>query len=279
MNEPLLVFWAFTVRDTFERGLDLRKTNHEAIELDDHQLDRYSFGEQKTLYSTVCRAPGGARGFMHKAQQLFSRFHGPIFVYHREIPMYGPPASASGGGGGGGGGAGENIFINYPLHVLLDTLNIRISDENKSRIVAAMGTPPSPMRRIRLFHDEDSDLQRAIRASEEEHARELQKQQPPEQAQDWSSVLKVAEPAINGFAQCTVCFENKATICIVECGHQALCDECVPKLMQHRCVICKADFKRIVRPIWPLTKEKEVELCSSEPVRKRQRRCKTQCTK
>lgn len=271
MNEPLLVFWAFTVRDTFERGLDLRKTNHEAIELDDHQLDRYSYGDQqqKTLYSTVCRAPGGTQGFLYKAQQLFSRFRGPIFVYHREIPMYGPPAPASGGGA-------SNVFINYPLHVLLDTLNIRVSDENKSRIVAAMGTPPSPMRRIRLFHDEDADLQLAIRASEEEHARELQKQQPPEQAQDWSSVLKLAEPASNGCAQCTVCFENKATICIVECGHQALCDECVPKLMHHRCVVCKADFKRIVRPIWPLTKEE-----CAEPVRKRQKRGsgKTQCTK
>ncbi|MBX9636001.1 MAG: hypothetical protein K2Q45_00430 [Nitrosomonas sp.] len=243
MNEPLLIFWAFTVRDTFQHGLDLHKTNTEAIELENHLLDKYLYtADNKLLYATVCRAPGGAMGFLAKAERLFSHFHGPVFIFHRELPMY-----------GGGLVYPPNVFVNYPLHTLLETICVRVSDQNKSRMAAAMGSPPRFVMRVR--QDEDAELQRALLASEEEHARALLLKRPPELKENIHAVLKEAEPACPGFAQCSVCFEKKATICIVDCGHQALCDDCVPKLNHHRCVICKTDIQRIVRPIYSLIME------------------------
>ena len=57
----------------------------------------------------------------------------------------------------------------------------------------------------------------------------------------------------NGVA-CVVCHEYRASICLVPCGHQILCDECTLKWWYQcqsagwPCPICRTGIERVVRP-------------------------------
>ena len=120
-------------------------------------------------------------------------------------------------------------------------------------------------------HDE---LAAAIRLSEEEYARSIAAQKPLQAKRDWQSILKPVEKALPGQPQCNVCFENRASICIVACGHQCICDDCIKQLVKHTCIVCRAEFDQIVRPLASLVAPvlSQRESTPIEPPLKRQRR-------
>lgn len=255
MNDPLIIFWSFRARDAFKLGLNLIQETDDPIELpNNHQIYMYTLQTNKTLYMTVCRAPNGTAGFKAKAEELYAHFRGPIFIFHRDLVVTAADRQF------------HNVFINYPLQVVLSILDVFVNDQDMSRMVAALGLPlrrqlfpdpffapplpPPPQAAAEVAHNDDEELQRALRASEEEHARALAAQAPPQITREMDAVLKLPELAKPGDPLCAVCSEYKATICIVKCGHQALCDECVPQLVKRECVICRVEFGPIVRPFW-----------------------------
>lgn len=307
-EEPLLIFYSFSSRDTFVRGLGLTKQEGDPVEInhnnESHLLELYTFRSVHattcSLYMNVCRAPGGQVGFMNKAVTLYTLFNGPVFIFHRELQAFAE--------------APPNVFVNFPIQAVLDVLRVGgVSDLEKSRMAACIGSPAPPREagerrwpgaRTRLFREEEvghltglnmevddqqfgqlvpvltdgDEMAAAIRLSEEEYARSLAAQKPPIPKRDWSSVLKQPEKAEPGQPQCNVCFENRASICIVSCGHQSICDACIQQLVKHTCIVCRAEFDQIVRPlvslILPLPVKEAVEAKAKEPVKKKQRRKK-----
>jgi hypothetical protein len=218
----------------------------------DHSIEKYSYQPidrvSRDVFITVCRCPGGVVGFQDKASELFNHFQGPIFIMHKEMRSN---MTSSG-----------HVFVNYSLDVIFDVLNVRVNDANKHRLATAVAPnarAPAVMPR-RLFVDQDNvdEMRLAIRASEEEHARFLAKQKPP--IQNWSQLVKPVEPVQHGMPACAVCFDNKATMCIIKCGHQSLCDECIQQLVHLNCVVCRIEFdlNGVVRPLWPM-------VCASTP--------------
>jgi len=270
-DDPLLIFYSFAARDTFERGLGLQKSLSDPIEIQatpefHHLLDMYTFrtihGTACSLYVNVCRAPGGQAGFLEKARSLYNLFNGPVFIFHRELRAFAE--------------APPHVFINFPIQPVLDVLRIGgVSDLEKARMASCVGPapaagggggahprhlrtrlfsphPPQTLTGINMRLEEEeviAGLAEAIRQSEEEYARAQAAQKPPLPKRDWQSVLKQPEKAETGQPQCNVCFENRASICIVACGHQSMCDACVQQLVKHQCIICRAEFDQIVRPI------------------------------
>lgn len=74
---------------------------------------------------------------------------------------------------------------------------------------------------------------------------------------DVSFILKPAEPLSSTATACSICMEHRASICFVPCGHQCICDDCVPALWDAaerrdenwKCPICRTELEGIVRPI------------------------------
>jgi hypothetical protein len=72
---------------------------------------------------------------------------------------------------------------------------------------------------------------------------------PPRQAVPWEKTLKAAELAQQGDPVCVSCLVNRASVCY-DCNHQALCDDCVRRILPNRaCVVCRNECATISRPI------------------------------
>jgi hypothetical protein len=71
-----------------------------------------------------------------------------------------------------------------------------------------------------------------------------------------SAVAASAEPLIQGSAPCSICQENRPSICFIPCGHQTLCDECTRGLCHSasssgaaiRCPLCRKEVESAIRP-------------------------------
>jgi hypothetical protein len=55
---------------------------------------------------------------------------------------------------------------------------------------------------------------------------------------------------------CVVCYEHRASICLIPCGHKQMCDDCVRAMWRALsweapfiCPTCRADIVDLVRPI------------------------------
>ena len=112
--------------------------------------------------------------------------------------------------------------------------------------------------------EDDRFLRMAIRQSEEEESRRLKALENAKQKLQtgWENVLKKSEPTKRGRPGCVVCLESEATICLVECGHQVMCDGCVREIwtrssLAKACPVCKAACTMITRPIWSAIIEEE----------------------
>lgn len=97
-----------------------------------------------------------------------------------------------------------------------------------------------------------SDLTEAMNRSMETYdAEHSRKQAVPSQ---WECVLHAqSDPVEPGLPVCGICLDKRATICFVECGDMAACDECVRAWASHaqlqfRCPFCRVVVKNIVRP-------------------------------
>jgi len=76
---------------------------------------------------------------------------------------------------------------------------------------------------------------------------------PPPSSPDWSNVLKPAQPSTPGRPECIVCMEFCATICLISCGHQSICDNCARRMFTDgggriSCPECRIVSSTIIRP-------------------------------
>ena len=108
------------------------------------------------------------------------------------------------------------------------------------------------LERNRVYVPEISVMAESMRTYEAHRDRAYKRRTPL--PRDWSSVLaEHAEPIAEGQPVCGICLSNRATICFVDCGDQAACDDCVREWaerdhLQHRCPFCRAEVTQIVRP-------------------------------
>lgn len=116
------------------------------------------------------------------------------------------------------------------------------------------------------FQDNDDDqlLQIALDRSrqEEERQQEALSRARVKLQEGWRDVLKKSEDAVPGQPVCVVCLTSHASICLVDCGHQVMCDECVEIMwtrvdVNHACPVCKKECTIITRPIVSKVEEEE----------------------
>jgi len=126
--------------------------------------------------------------------------------------------------------------------------------------------------------DDDRFLRMAIRMSQEEEARRREALENAKQKlQDgWEEVLKKSTPKKKGRPVCIVCLVSEATICLVECGHQVMCDECVREIwtrssLKKACPVCQTECTMITRPIWSVEANEEEEEEEELPKRKKKK--------
>jgi hypothetical protein len=99
--------------------------------------------------------------------------------------------------------------------------------------------------------EEDTDFLRA----QQESLQQSPPRRPRKLAATQESVLRASEPAKEGDAVCIACTLNRASILLIECNHQVMCDDCVRKMLslpsadERRCPVCRADLHEICRPI------------------------------
>lgn len=46
--------------------------------------------------------------------------------------------------------------------------------------------------------------------------------------------------------QCVICFKNKSTLRLYQCGHKVMCPDCYNKMQKNECPICRSDIIKIV---------------------------------
>lgn len=68
----------------------------------------------------------------------------------------------------------------------------------------------------------------------------------------WEDVLRAeGEPLQESDPACVACLQCRASVCIMPCGHQVLCDGCTRAWLgagSGKCPVCKADYEGVVRP-------------------------------
>jgi hypothetical protein len=274
----LLCFQSFEMRDEMMRLYQFSGTRECDIINDNHiyRWIPHVTAIQDEFFGTVIRVPDGKAGFLGQVQLLHRRFSS-VLVYHRDVQHLDVNAIS------------PFIMDNPRANVLEALCRLQLGRE-ESRAFERMFYPeqrrPSvfgawrlaaPVNLEAIFNhmedDEDNDveLNRAIRASRQ---LEVDRQAALSQiklslAEGWESVLKdKSEPKQVGQPLCIVCLESRASICLVECGHQVMCDECVRIIwsradVAHSCPVCQAPCSIITRPI-----TSEVE----QPPEKRKRR-------
>lgn len=225
-----------------------RLTPTEPIE--GHHVDEYSYQPHGFVYMTVCRTPGGIDGFMQKASTLFRAVHrnSAVFIINKSMPYNTEVQHMS------------NVKINPTIDFMCSALGIHMNDEQRAYIVREMGRRQIPRelwpQQHELVHnhhheEDDTELQLALRLSLDDHS---PPPPPPSSTFDYKTVLRPSEPAIPGQPLCQVCTVSRASICIVPCGHQVTCDDCIKiilegNVMARTCIICRVEPTCLVRPI------------------------------
>jgi len=282
MNVPLLVFSDFSFRDHLFRILH----HHESVAhpprfINELRIDSYTSDTSNDVDLCACTIRVVSKlDFLQELQHLKQLFP-VIFVYHesinaQELSNVGPNLAAS------------------PIVSDLERLTgLQLSDEQRQQYNEHLQSRPEPrpfglvqgMRQALItgfmpargamhdfgdamddldvifspqspWNDEERILNLVLEHSqrEEERQREaLSKARITLQA-GWNDVLKESEPVQEGQPVCVVCLSSRASICLVDCGHQVMCDECV-KIMwtradvNHACPVCKKECTIIARPI------------------------------
>lgn len=259
----LLCFQSFEMRDEMMRLFQFSGTQ-ECDVINDNHVYRWIphvTAIRDQFYGTVIRVPDGKAGFLAQVQLLHHRFSS-VIVHHRDVQHLDVNFIS------------PFIMDNPRAHVLETLCRLQLGQE-ESRAFEHMFYPeqrrPSVFGAWRLaaprnledifnhMEDEEDDveLNRAIRASQQ---LEVDRQAALSQirlslAEGWESVLKEkSEPKQVGQPLCIVCLESRASICLVECGHQVMCDECVRIIwsradVAHSCPVCQARCSIITRPI------------------------------
>lgn len=137
----------------------------------------------------------------------------------------------------------HRFFINAPYGIFMEKLDLILSEYERTKLASLLR--PFVRRSAAV-----SDLSVAMTRSLETYDVEQSKKQPLPAS--WESVLRDAEPIVAGSEVCAICFDKKATICLVECDTTAMCDDCVRAwgtqvALQHKCPFCRKTISNVKR--------------------------------
>lgn len=262
-NSPLFCFEAYNVRDCVLRNLKYAESPEEPRFLHDQlRIDKWIPEDTGiSLYVTTIRRDS-IRAYINDLETLKDTFP-VIFVYHESLT----PLHLS--------SLGSKFTLNAPIQDIERVCNVILTDRQRAehaRIISHQEARPPSMglmfiQRLRemdldvIFQpeedDDDAHLNLALRLSEEEAARQQEARSRVRTAlqEGWEDVLKKSEPKKKGYPVCICCKSAMATICMVECGHLALCDDCVRVIwtrstLARACVVCRKECTMITRVVW-----------------------------
>jgi len=134
----------------------------------------------------------------------------------------------------------HRFYTNAPYGIFIDQLQFKLSETDRVRLASL----------LRPFTRRVSDMAAAIDRSMETFDMEQSKKRPL--PPHWEAELSNAEPALPNDDTCAICYENKATICLVECNTTAMCDTCVrawgeQAALQRKCPFCRTPIENVKR--------------------------------
>lgn len=123
---------------------------------------------------------------------------------------------------------------------------------------SAPPSPPSPV----FFDAEATQVENALNASLQWYAQEQDRRAaaPPQSPapQSWMDSLTRYEPEPSrvGHAECVVCLSNFASVVLVNCGHQVMCDACARTLCEQKgrhleCPTCRTQVEHAPVHLFP----------------------------
>ena len=264
-TSSLLCFESFFVRDRFFQLLRWRQKEGASMLVENNHIDTYEDNAQ-VCRSCVIRVAGGKAAFLREVQLLATHF-AQVVVFHGLIRELDTNA------------IGPLVSANPSVGDIERAFSIVLSNEQRERYTQLI-VPPLPRPAIfqttfqqrliahiqegqevtleAIFNapSEDDLLEQALQASRDhEEARQQSLARTRVRLQEgWETVLRDAEPLVEGQPLCIVCLCNRASICLVECGHQVMCDACVRVMwtradVKHNCPVCQAECAIITRPI------------------------------
>jgi hypothetical protein len=138
----------------------------------------------------------------------------------------------------------HRFFINAPYGIFIEKMELIVSERERMQLAALLR--PFVRRSAAV-----SDLSVAMARSLETYDTEQSKKRPL--PKEWELVLREAEPISEGCEVCAICFDKKATICLVDCNTTAMCDDCVrgwgtQAALQHKCPFCRKTISSLKRP-------------------------------
>ena len=262
MNRPLLVFSTFSLRDELFRCIHHTQNFNEPSHFlnDGLRVDAYSYEDaphrdETNLFSCTIRVRTKT-DFLNELDCL-KRMFPVIFVYHDSIDAQELAL------------IGSNLAHCPEVGDLERVCGLQLSDEQRQAYTSLRNDGGNTLvRRVPLLEEifdprapwnreEDTQLTLALErslADEEQRKQSLSKKRVQLQ-EGWRNVLRKSEAKVSHQPVCVVCLDSRASICLVECGHQVMCDECVEIMwtradVNHCCPVCKQECTIITRPIW-----------------------------
>lgn len=264
----VLLFGSFRLRDAFRQaaGLFIHDADqfNDAHKILDTRIEPYcAYANGTIVYLGVPSTSEGIVGFVNLSCCLMESFCAKhridpvshlVYVYHDNGAM---AASLFGN---------RVTGVNVNTAVVARTLGLvleRGSDAMNAQTQHMLGSPMRiTFRRTRRavnYSDDydDSEYQLALRESERfDQARraEASNVRIPFK-REWNEIAhETADEIVAGQPMCVVCRLKRATICFVDCNHQAVCDECVREIytrtdVNHECPVCRKSCAQIARPI------------------------------
>jgi hypothetical protein len=91
----------------------------------------------------------------------------------------------------------------------------------------------------------------------------------------WEDVLREPEPLLEGYPECLICMDKRATILYLECGHLTTCDACARRMAEDKreCPLCPGILKtKIMRPVTSTPTKKKRKSPEPKPKPKKKKK-------
>ncbi len=263
----VLLFGSFRLRDAFRHaaGLYIGDADqfNDAHKIFDTRIEPYCAHANGTIvYLAVPSTSEGIVGFVNLSCCLMEAF----CVKHRIDPLSHLVYVYHDNGAAVASLFGNRVTgVNVSTAVVARALGLvmeRGSDAMNAQTQHMLGSPMRitfrrTRRRVYDYDQEDTEYHLALRESErldQEIRAEAANVRIPFK-REWSDIAReTADEIVKGQPKCVVCKAKRATICFVECNHQAVCDECVREIwtrtdVKHECPVCRTPCAQIVRPM------------------------------
>lgn len=276
----VLIFCSERVQDAVARILDVRwpRSGEEPRRVDRYTIKKWRFGHSRRngygCWSTCVR---DQLTLEEPARHLSRSFRGPLllFPFAAGAVVVAPPDVANAYAVQSVGMIGRHLGVTLsPMQQ--DELHALLFDAQSSgRPVSGPIVGEVPGRAEAMFADRfveamrsgrripapDTDLfaaggsiyfTRGVAAAETNSSSSEGSPQRISATESISAVLRQPEQLAASGGGCSVCYSNRASICLLPCQHQCMCDECARQLCAQSerpaCPICRQPASGAVRP-------------------------------